>query len=114
MSGTSVGGATEQVAADKAKDLEFDPERIALINTKTGTIWNIADNRIVDARFDRYLSQDVLMQVKQQEYLSKLNEILQLLCPKNPNRPVRSSVPVVRTSSRHINSAQPLLRIFRL
>ncbi len=84
MSSPASGGAAEQVAAEKAKDIEFDSANDTLVNTKTGAIWNITDNRIVDSRFDRYLNQDVLLRKKQEEYLKTLNDILGILCPKNP------------------------------
>jgi len=84
ISGAAAGSSTEQVVADKTKDLEFDPANETLINTKSGAIWNIRDNSIIDARYDRYLNQDAFAQKKQEEYLKKLNEILQILVPKNP------------------------------
>lgn len=83
-SGTAPGGTTEELMAHKTKDLEFDPANETFLNTKTGASWNMRDNSIIDARFDRYLNQDAFTQKKQQAYLQKLNDILQLLCPQNP------------------------------
>lgn len=80
----SGGSPTEQVVADKARDLEFDPASETLVNTRTGAIWNVADNRLVDARLERFLNQDATTLQKQQDYLAQLNLLLQLLCPKNP------------------------------
>lgn len=83
-SASASGGGLENVVADKAKDVEFDPANETFVNTKTGATWNVADNRLVDARFDRYLNQDAATQKKQEEFLGQLDAILQLLCPKNP------------------------------
>jgi hypothetical protein len=83
-SGTTPGGSAEQIAADKARNIEFDPANETLLNSKSGAIWNVRDNSVIESRYDRYLNQDAHAQAKQQEYLSKLTEILQLLVPKNP------------------------------
>lgn len=78
------GEKTEGIVAEKLKNLEIDPANETVINSKTGSIWAITDNWMVDARYERYLNQDAYTRQKQEKYLHQLNEILQLLCPKNP------------------------------
>ena len=78
------GEKTEGIVTEKLKDLEIDPANETVINSKTGSIWAITDNWMVDARYERYLNQDAFTRQKQEKYLHQLNGILQLLCPKNP------------------------------
>lgn len=81
---SGVGGESEKVLADKLRNLEFDPANDTVIDTKRGSVWNMGDNRAVDARFERYLNLDAAENKRQEEYLDNLNELLQLICPQNP------------------------------
>lgn len=80
------GSETESAVADKLRNLEFDPAGDNVIDTKRGAVWNVFDNRMVDARFERYLNLDAAERKRQEVYLASLNQLLQLLCPKNPYR----------------------------
>lgn len=80
----NTGSQSEEVLADKLRHFEIDPANDSVIDTKRGAVWNLGDNRIADARFERYLNLDAAENKHQEEYLADLNELLQLVCPKNP------------------------------
>lgn len=80
----SNGIHSEEVLAEKLRNLEIDPANDTIIDTKRGAAWNVGDNRAADARFERYLNLDSAENKCREEYLASLNELLQLVCPQNP------------------------------
>lgn len=81
------GNRTESLLADKIENTDFDPQNETFVNKKTGAIWTVTDNRLVDARFERYLNQDAAAEERRRGYMASLDLLLSLLCPQNPYGP---------------------------